>query len=1207
MKRALLALILALPLAVSAQFRIVGTGLFTTINDSTYRAKIDFRPDLTGNSYNPTQLNDSMLVLSQKGQLYRLDSFYNASFSSAFIIVVEKNGNWGSPVGQIMVFQNNSSLAAPQAVYGANGATAGMQAGVDTWNALLLKVVSDSAVYWSQAYSNSIDSAAFSGTVTKTLELYRASGDTLKASFVITGGADSLYLAEDADTTLLTNGDTLNLTAYQKRMPFDSVTFNVNETDASLRELKYSEEKGYLQYGGQDSVQIPILPGIWYVRNDTSVTIPKGTVLRATGTLGASGRIKVKHMIANGSIDAMYILGIAMHDIAVGADGYAMSQGKIRQVNTQAYSEGAVLYADVDTLGGLTQTEPGNGFLKLPIAFVVHSASNGVLAVRVTPGAYMRDLHDVEITSPATNASLYYNTAQGIWRDTGAAVLVADTATMLSSYISNADTSVFARDFQISGTTNYIPKFTGSNAVGNSVAFNTGRNIYINSTQDNSASSLSNSFQFNGYGSNAFDQPNIGVFGNTGTNPNHRPYLAMYRSFGDTANSKTLVPYNSYLGSIVWHGADGVNLASRGAEIGAITDSITGVTDMPTALFFGTTTNGVASPTERMRITSPGNVGINTTTPAHRLDVNGDVNTTGVYKKSGTDIISGTTNRLAMFTGANTVGNAPMSVGGDTLNIITNAGFSTFRYNRDFSISSNTFAGWPVGTRFYSLLNGTSFASVSFGDGTNGTVQNQAFMQLTSWTGGGANFYSSRLINNNTGDLGFYLSSLGSNANPTMSATPHLMILNGGNVGINTSSPSRPLHVNANSSMIIPSGATGTRPAPGAYGDLRYSTTFNNIEFYDVSRGLWERPLVGTVANNKVAFASGDTLTSNTNFHWDNATTKLGIGNAAPDSTLTVTGGSRFSGGVSARNYTFASSAAGNRPALGIYSSNTNRISFATNDTLRFEILAAGTATLNATVTSPTAPAFALTVNGGGIQARNYLNLNGDTLANSAPQITVANRDVGASGGYVVFQKRRGGSGAVQNGDEVGTFSWGAKINATAGIFASAGFRANVAGTVTDTFAPVDFTIFTSPRSDGSTSRVPVKTDRLTIKPSGRVGINTASPSATLHVNGNLSRNAPKTVTDATHTVDSLTNWIICNRTNTITLTLPDASSWTGREIMIKTIEPQAVISASSNVVPLIGGAAGTSILGTVGTPPADGAWCTLVSDGTNWIIMQQR
>jgi len=335
MKRTLFVFLFLFPVLLSAQFRIVGTGLFTTVNDSTYRAKIDFRPDLTGFSYNPTQMNDSMYVLSQRGQLYRLDSFYNATFSSAFIVVVEKNGNWGSPVGQVMVFQNNSSLAAPQAVYGANGATAGMQAGVDTWNALLLKVVADSASYWNEAYSSIVDSIWFDGTTTKTLNMAQRGGDTLSASFVITGGADSLYVAENTGTTLLTNGDTLDLTAYPT-MPFDSVTFNINEGDASEQELKYSAEKGYLQYGGLDSVQIPLLPGIWYVRNDDSVTVSKGMVVRASGTLGASGRIKVKRMIADGSIPAMYVLGIAMHDIAVGADGYVMTQGKIRKVNTQA-------------------------------------------------------------------------------------------------------------------------------------------------------------------------------------------------------------------------------------------------------------------------------------------------------------------------------------------------------------------------------------------------------------------------------------------------------------------------------------------------------------------------------------------------------------------------------------------------------------------------------------------------------------------------------------------------------------------------------------------------------------------------------------------------------------------------------------------------------------------------------------------------------
>jgi len=270
-------------------------------------------------------------------------------------------------------------------------------------------------------------------------------------------------------------------------MPFDSVTFNINEGDASEQELKYSAEKGYLQYGGLDSVQIPLLPGIWYVRNDTSVTIPKGTVVRATGTLGASGRIKVKHMIANGTIPAMYVLGIAMHDIAVGADGYVMTQGKIRQVNTTAYSNGAVLYADVDTLGGLTQTEPGNGYLKLPIAFVVHSASNGTLAVRIDPGSSLHDLHDVDTAGRVNGSVLRYDSALKYWKASTTAGIVA------------GDTSVFARDFQISGTSGQVTYFNGSNTVtgdanltwsaanrtlGINTTTTSGANIIIKNTQE---------------------------------------------------------------------------------------------------------------------------------------------------------------------------------------------------------------------------------------------------------------------------------------------------------------------------------------------------------------------------------------------------------------------------------------------------------------------------------------------------------------------------------------------------------------------------------------------------------------------------------------------------------------------------------------------------------------------------------------------------
>jgi hypothetical protein len=64
-------------------------------------------------------------------------------------------------------------------------------------------------------------------------------------------------------------------------------------------------------------------------------------------------------------------------------------------------------------------------------------------------------------------------------------------------------------------------------------------------------------------------------------------------------------------------------------------------------------------------------------------------------------------------------------------------------------------------------------------------------------------------------------------------------------------------------------------------------------------------------------------------------------------------------------------------------------------------------------------------------------------------------------------------------------------------------------------------------------------------------------------------------------------------------VTLPAAASYNGRRIVIKTIQAQAVDSASSNVVPLAGGSAGTAIL--TGTA---GKYAELVSDGTNWVIM---
>ena len=120
-------------------------------------------------------------------------------------------------------------------------------------------------------------------------------------------------------------------------------------------------------------------------------------------------------------------------------------------------------------------------------------------------------------------------------------------------------------------------------------------------------------------------------------------------------------------------------------------------------------------------------------------------------------------------------------------------------------------------------------------------------------------------------------------------------------------------------------------------------------------------------------------------------------------------------------------------------------------------------------------------------------------------------------------------------------------------------------------------------------------------------------PVATTSVNGYLSSTdwstfnakqpvaAPVTKT-ADFTVAATDIWLINNKAaSTCTVTLPTASTYTGRKLTIKNLQAVTVVSASSNVVPIDSTSAGTAILLDV-----VGNWATLVSDGTNWVIMQQ-
>jgi hypothetical protein len=217
-----------------------------------------------------------------------------------------------------------------------------------------------------------------------------------------------------------------------------------------------------------------------------------------------------------------------------------------------------------------------------------------------------------------------------------------------------------------------------------------------------------------------------------------------------------------------------------------------------------------------------------------------------------------------------------------------------------------------------------------------------------------------------------------------------------------------------------------------------------------------------------------------------------------------------------------------------------------------------------------------------------------NNTSGTANGIGVASWLASTAGSKIALGKSRsatiGTNSIVSNGDALATISFSGDDGAA--FVDAASITAAVDGTPSTNDMPGRLVFSTT--ADGAAS----PTERMRITQAGNVGIGVSSPVNRLQVNGSFGRGAPVTKT-ADFTLADTENWIICNGTGSITVTFPTASSWTGREVMIKTIAAQTVVSASSNVVPVDGSAAGTAIL--AGTA---GKWATLVSDGTNWIIM---
>ena len=89
------------------------------------------------------------------------------------------------------------------------------------------------------------------------------------------------------------------------------------------------------------------------------------------------------------------------------------------------------------------------------------------------------------------------------------------------------------------------------------------------------------------------------------------------KSRNATVGSNTIVQDDDELGRITFSGDDGTNINTMGSKIASYVDGTPGANDMPGRLVFYTTADGAASPTERLRINSSGQVVIGTNPTVH--------------------------------------------------------------------------------------------------------------------------------------------------------------------------------------------------------------------------------------------------------------------------------------------------------------------------------------------------------------------------------------------------------------------------------------------------------------------------------------------------------------------------------------------------------------------------------------------------------------
>jgi len=808
-----------------------------------------------------------------------------------------------------------------------------------------------------------------------------------------------------------------------------------------------------------------------------------GNTQNFTGYL-YSGYYQAQH-VGTGTVSNLYGLQISYNNTSTGAVSNAIGL-RISSANSGGGAITTNYGLLIDDLAGSTA------------AAIYQSGSNdinyfaGNVGIGTTsPGNKLSVVNDVGIltNSPTSAGYGYLNFYGQANRGLSAQIISLSTNTGELAFYTNAGATLGL--YQNSsgnvgiGTTSpsSLLHIGGGDIIGNSVmtiglggfyngVINAPEKLVINIDSDNDQTTRSFSIANNATGSavgslfNVFESGNVGI-GTTSPgsllnlqrsadnadiriteyqNNNYGPTLFFQQARG-TLSSPAIMQSNDTITLIRSMGYDGAGFLDVGNITFAV-DGTPGTNDMPGRIMFFTTPDGASAVVERVRIDNTGNVGIGTTSPAYKLDVNGNTNITGNLNVTGT--ITGTLAGTVTVTAGN----------------VSSGQFGANTGGGIFSFPGNVGIGTTGPLRVLHVYGGTAYSDPVLRLESD---DDDKYTQM-QFTGTGR-----------TWNIG-----IGNNATPNVnnkffiydedSSAFRMTIDSSGNVGIGTTSPAERLTVEGNIQLN---------------GGQRQVLLGNSQGMVDDGGANLK---LQSAAGTRVYLAPGgtDTLTALPSGN-------VGIGTTSPGAKLQVGDGTSGTGKIRLKGYS-----ASGRYADIEYNGDNFSIGDSVNGTILF-------LQYNGNVgIGTTSPAYKLDVNGN-TNITGNLNVTGTITGTLAGTVTVTAGNVSSGqfgantgGGIFSFPGNVGIGDITPDGllDIEGSFDYnnGLKVQSSGTGGSGIMLKNTSAG-------GKEFYIFSTGSANGEGAGKLAFLDaavgtRMLIDGNGNVGIGTTSPSVKLDVNG---------------------------------------------------------------------------------------------------------